>query len=169
MASFEKAWQCFFERRGIGVMTDGGHHGEGEHDQRYVPMPAMPGAALIVIEAEFVLGGLEAVFDGPATAFHRDQFFRGRALGAPCGEERHSTIGNVAADQQPSRPLPRECAVVLRDIEVGEFEIGPVVQAWTLGPFTGRQTPPGALGKALCDLGGTAALGARQHRGLRRL
>ena len=54
----------FFKRRGIGVMTDGGHHGEGEHDQRYVPMPAMPGAALIVIEAEFVLGGLEAVFDG---------------------------------------------------------------------------------------------------------
>ena len=138
-------------------MTDGGHHGQGEHDQRNVPMPAMPGAALIVIEAKFVLGGLEAVFDGPATAFHRDQFFRGRALGAPCGEERHSTIGNVAADQQTSRPLPRQCAVVLRDIEVGEFEIGPVVQAWTLGPFTGRQTPPSALGKALCDLGGGAA------------
>jgi hypothetical protein len=77
VGSFEKAWQCFFERRDIGVMTDGGHHGEGEHDQRYVPMPAMPGAALIVIEAEFVLGRLEAVFDGPATAFHRDQFFRG--------------------------------------------------------------------------------------------
>ncbi len=70
----------FFERRGIGVMTDRGHHGEGEHDQRYVPMPAMPGAALIVIEAEFVLGGLEAVFDGPATAFHRDQFFRGHQV-----------------------------------------------------------------------------------------
>jgi len=49
-------------------MTDSGHHGEGEHDQRYVPMPAMPGAALIVIEAEFVLGGVEAVLDGPATA-----------------------------------------------------------------------------------------------------
>src|SRR6478672_8819505 len=77
-------------------------------------MPAMPGAALIVIETEFVLGGLEAVFDSPATAFHRDQFFRGRALGAPGGEERHSTIGNVAADQQPSRPLPGECAIVLR-------------------------------------------------------
>jgi hypothetical protein len=115
------ARHTFFERRSIGVMTDGGHHGEGEHDQRNVPMPAMPGAALIVIEAEFVLGGLEAVFDGPATAFHRDQFFRGRALGAPGGEKRHSTIGNVAADQQPSRPLPGECAVVLRDIEVGEF------------------------------------------------
>jgi hypothetical protein len=33
-------------------MTDGGHHGEGEHDQRNVPMPAMPGTALIVIEAD---------------------------------------------------------------------------------------------------------------------
>jgi SRSO17 transposase len=43
-------------------------------------VPQVPGAALIVIEAEFVLGGLEAVFDGPATAFHRDQFFRGRAM-----------------------------------------------------------------------------------------
>src|SRR5580765_7356491 len=71
-------------------MTDSGHHGEGEHHQRYVPMPAMPGAALIAIEAEFVLGGLEAVFDGPATAFHRDQFFRGRAHGAPGGEERQA-------------------------------------------------------------------------------
>ena len=79
-------------------MTDGGHHGEGEHDQGDMPMPAMPGAALVVIEAEFVLGGLEAVLDGPAMAFHRDQLFRGRALGAPGGEECQSTIGNVAAD-----------------------------------------------------------------------
>src|SRR5271155_5996341 len=70
--AFRKTRQCFFERRGIGVMTDGGHHGEGEHDQRDMPMPAMPGAGLVVIEAEFVLGGLEAVLDGPAMAFHRD-------------------------------------------------------------------------------------------------
>ena len=51
-------------------MTDGGHHGEGEHDQRDMPMPAMPGAGLVVIEAELVLGGLEAVLDGPAMTFH---------------------------------------------------------------------------------------------------
>ena len=109
-----------------------------------------------MIETEFVLGGLEAVFDSPATAFHRDQFFRGRALGAPGGEERHSTIGNVAADQQPSRPLPGECAIVLRDIEVGEFQIGPVVQAWILIPSPDDKRRQ-RLGKALCDLGGGAA------------
>ena len=67
---FRKTWQCFFERHVIGVMTDGGHHGEGEHDQRDMPMPAMPGAGLVVIEAELVLGGLEAVLDGPAMTFH---------------------------------------------------------------------------------------------------
>lgn len=106
-------------------MTDGGHHGEGQHDQRNVPMPAVLGTALVVIEAEFVFGGLEAALDGPAMTFHRDQLFRGRVLGAPGGEERQSTIGNVAADQQPSRPLPGECVVVLRGIEVGEFEIDP--------------------------------------------
>ena len=50
-------------------MTDGGHHSKGEHDERDMPVPAVPGARLVVIEPEFVLGGFEAVFDGPAMAF----------------------------------------------------------------------------------------------------
>ena len=50
-------------------MADGGGHGEGEHDQGDVAMPAVPGAGLVVVEAELVLGGLEAVLDGPAVAF----------------------------------------------------------------------------------------------------
>src|SRR5512144_1976564 len=83
-------WQCFFERHGIGVMTDGGHHGKGEHDQRDMSMPAVPGAGFVVVEAEFVLGGLEAVLNSPAMTFHRDQLFPGRALGAPGGEEGQS-------------------------------------------------------------------------------
>ena len=29
-------------------------------------MPAMPGAGLVVIEAEFILGGLKTILDGPA-------------------------------------------------------------------------------------------------------
>jgi hypothetical protein len=33
-----------------------GHHGEGEHDKRDMPVPAMPGAGFVVIEAELVLG-----------------------------------------------------------------------------------------------------------------
>ena len=67
---FGRRGRVFFERHVIGVMTDGGHHGEGEHDQRNMPMPAMPGAGLVVIEPELVLGGLEAVLDGPAMTFH---------------------------------------------------------------------------------------------------
>jgi len=34
----------FLGRRGVGVMPDRGHHGEGEHDERDVTMPAVPGA-----------------------------------------------------------------------------------------------------------------------------
>jgi hypothetical protein len=29
-------------------------------------MPAMPGTGFVVIETQFILGGLEAVLDGPA-------------------------------------------------------------------------------------------------------
>jgi len=32
----------FWGRRGVGVMPDRGHHGEGEHDERDVTMPAVP-------------------------------------------------------------------------------------------------------------------------------
>ena len=32
----------FFWRRRIGAMSDRGHHGEGEHHQGNVAMPAMP-------------------------------------------------------------------------------------------------------------------------------
>lgn len=69
-------------------------------------MPAMPVAAFVVIKAEFVLGGFEAVLDGPAMAFHRHQLLHGGALGAPCGEEGQAAVGNIAADQKTPRPFP---------------------------------------------------------------
>jgi hypothetical protein len=112
-------------------MTDDGHHSEGEHDERDMPVPAMPGAGFVVIEAKFVLGSFEAVLDRPAMTFDRDQLFYGRALGAPCGEEGEVAVGNVAADQKASRPLSREGAVVFCGIEIGQFEIGPIVKACT--------------------------------------
>ena len=52
-------------------MADHRHHGEGEHGHGNVAVPAMPGSALIVIEPEFVFGGLKTVLDrppGPSTA-----------------------------------------------------------------------------------------------------
>ncbi len=85
------------------MMADGRHHGEGEHDQRDVTVPAMPGAGLVVVEAEFVLGGFEAVLDRPTVAFNFHEDFDWRALRAPCGEEGEIAIGNVAADQQSAR------------------------------------------------------------------
>lgn len=91
----------FGGRRGVGAMPDRSHHGEGEHDQRDMAMPAMPGAGLVVIETKFVLGGLEAVLDRPAMAFHLHQRFDGRILRAPCREEGDIAVGDVAADQQP--------------------------------------------------------------------
>ena len=38
-------------------MADRGHHGEGEHRQGHVTVPAMPGSALVVIEPELVFRG----------------------------------------------------------------------------------------------------------------
>jgi hypothetical protein len=49
-------------------MPDHGHHGESEHDERDVAVPSVPGMGLVVVETEFVFGGLEAVLDGPAMA-----------------------------------------------------------------------------------------------------
>ena len=45
----------FWELQGcVSAMTDSGHHGEGEHDQRDMAMPAMPRAGFIVIEPKFI-------------------------------------------------------------------------------------------------------------------
>ena len=36
-------------------MPNGSHHGEGEHNERDVTMPAMPGSGFVVVEPELVL------------------------------------------------------------------------------------------------------------------
>ena len=47
-------------------MPDDRHHRERQHDERYMTVPAMPGSGLVVIKAELVLSGFEAVLDRPA-------------------------------------------------------------------------------------------------------
>ena len=54
-------------------MLDGSHHGKGEHDERDVTMPAVPGSGFVVVEPELVLGSLKAVLDRPAVAFDADK------------------------------------------------------------------------------------------------
>ena len=59
---------------------------------------------LVVVEAEFVLGGLEAILDRPAMSFDLDQGFDAGSGRTPSGEEGHVAVGDVAADQQAPRP-----------------------------------------------------------------
>ena len=125
------------------MMADGCQHGEGEHHQRDVPVPAMPGTGLVVIEAEFVLGGLKTVLDRPALSLDQDQGL-GRGSGrAPGGEEGQLTIADAAPDQQAPCPEPDTSRRAFACIEVRQFEIRPVVEPCLLGALARGQTLPG--------------------------
>ena len=92
-------------------MADDRHHGEGEHHQGNVAVPAMPGSALVVIETELVLRRLKAVLDRPPMAFDRHQRFDRRSRWAPGGEEGEIAIGDTTTDQQTACPQTRICIV----------------------------------------------------------
>ena len=119
------------------VMAYAGHHGEGEHDERYMPVPAAPGAGLIVVQAQFGLGGLEAVLDGPAAALDLDQLGCARAGRAPRGEDRRLAVGQAAPEQQAAGPGAAQRLVELGRIKVGQLQVGPIVEPCALGALAG--------------------------------
>ena len=123
-------------------MSDCGHHGKGEHGHGNVTMPAMPGSALIVIEPEFVFRGLETVLDRPPMAFDGDQRFDGRCRRTPGGEEGEIAIGDATTDQQTTRPQSLIGAVGFFGLEIGQFEITPVMQPRSFGSGSRRQALP---------------------------
>src|SRR3984957_1926679 len=90
---------AFFWRRWIGAMADHRHHGEGEHHQRDVAMPPMPGSALVVIESELVFRGLKTVLNRPPMAFDCHQRFDGCCGWTPGGKEGEVPIGDMTSDQ----------------------------------------------------------------------
>ena len=146
------AWLCFvfcrgpafrfFGRRRVGAMADRRHHGEDEHDQGHVTVPAMPGSALVVIEPELVLGGFKAVLDRPSMAFDRDQRFDGGSGWTPSGKEGEVAIGDTTADQQATGPQTIICAVGLFGLQIGQFEITPIMQPRSFGSGSRRQALP---------------------------
>ena len=69
-----------------------------------MPVPAVPGAGLVVVEAKFVFSRLEAVLDGPAPSFDTDQRLDRGAGGAPGGEKGQGAIRDIAADQKAPGP-----------------------------------------------------------------
>ena len=133
-------------------MADRRHHGEGEHDQRHVAMPTVPGAGLVVIGSEFILDSLEAVLDRPTVPFDEDEGFDARSDRAPGGEERQVAVGDAATDQQPAGPQARSLLVIFGGVEIGELEIGPVMESRALGSLARRQPPPSGGIEASSDL-----------------
>ena len=138
-------------------MADHRHHGEGEHHQGNVAMPAMPGSALVVIESELVFRGLKTVLDRPPMAFDRHQRFDGCSRWTPGSEKGEIVIGDMTADQQAACPQTLICAVGVFDLEIGQFEITPLMQPWSFGSGSCRQACP--VGRAprpgdVCGLAG---------------
>ncbi len=93
-------------------MLDGSHHGEGEHDERDVTMPAVPGSGFVVVEPELVLGSLEAILDRPAMALDADQGLDRSPGRTPGGEVGEIAVGDITPDQQAS--CPKDLAVMVR-------------------------------------------------------
>src|SRR3954468_2347004 len=95
---------CFLGGRAYWPSADGGEHRKRQHDERDVPVPAVPGAGLVVVEAQLVFGRLEAVLDGPAPPLDRHLGFHSGPGGAPGGEEGQLAISDIAADQKAPGP-----------------------------------------------------------------
>src|SRR3978361_1520326 len=114
-------------------------------------MPAMPGAGFIVVEPKLVLTGFETVLNRPTLAFHRHQRLNAGASRTPSGEVGTFAVSQIAPDQQPAGPQPALLVVVFAGLEVGQFQIGPVIQSRPLDTLTGREALPGRGIKRLHD------------------
>lgn len=90
-----------------------------------------------MIKAQFVLAGLETVFDVPTLPFDRDQRLNAGASRAPGGEVGALAISQVAPDQQAAGPQPALPAVVFAGIKIGQFQIPLVLHSIRL-----RRTEP---------------------------
>ena len=113
-------------------MLDRSHHGEAEHDERDVTMPAVPGSGFVVVEPELVFGCLEAILDRPAMALDADQGLDRSPCRTPGGEVGEIAVGDITPDQQASCPKDLAVMVGLFAFEIGQFEScnrGPLVPA----------------------------------------
>src|SRR5260370_35913910 len=61
---------------------------------------------------------------------------------APGGEEGEVTIGDATTDQETARPQTIICTVEWLGLEVGQFEITPIVQPRSFGSGSRRQALP---------------------------
>src|ERR1700756_1303608 len=97
-------WRRIFFRTAVGAVTDRRQHGEGQHYQRDVAVPAMPGSGLVMIEAEFGLRRLKGILDRPAMSLDGDQGLDRGSGRAPGREIRQIAVRDSAPDQQAAGP-----------------------------------------------------------------
>src|ERR1700693_3015997 len=157
----------FFWRRRIGAVADHRHHGEGEHHQRNVAMPPMPGSALVVIEPELVFRGLKTVLDRPPMTFDRHQRFDRCFRWTPGGEEGEIAIGNMTTDQETACPKTLICVAEFLDFKIGQFEIAPIMQPRSFGSGPCRQAFPVGRAPRPGDVRGLAGGGSPLAPGMK--
>jgi hypothetical protein len=127
-------------------MPDGTHHGVGQHNQGNMPVPAVPGAALVVVEAKFIFGGFKALLNAPAGTLDLNQGVHRGALGTPGGKVGEFALEQAAADQQAASPGARNGRVIFVGIEIGERAISPIMKPLAFAAVAG--------GQALSAIGG---------------
>ena len=106
-------------------------------------------------QAEFALGGLEAILNHPAMSLDSHERLDGCSRRAPSGEAGHLLIGDVATDQQTTRPQSFGSRAELISFEVCQLQAGPIVQALALRAQTGGKTSPGGSIESFDDLIGS--------------
>src|SRR3954462_6438372 len=111
----------------VRMMADRCQHRERQHHQRDMTVPAVPGAGFIMVEPKLVLAGLETVLDAPTLPFDRDQRLDAGASRAPGGEGGARAISEVTPDQQAAGPPPALLAIVVAGLEIGQFQIRPII------------------------------------------
>src|SRR5215211_1571641 len=109
------------------------HHQEGmrQEAKRYVPLPAVPLAYLVLLEADFALGRLETIFYGPASARDPDRLV-GERSGRPVGQ----VVGVLLLRLVDAAPQ-KQPATRFRPVRIGQRHAGPVVRPFSLAPLTG--------------------------------
>jgi hypothetical protein len=105
-----------------------------------------------MVEAEFVLGRLEAVVYRPAMALNLHERVDPGPGRAPDREERQSAVGDMSSDQQVADSHPWASFTIIGSLDVGGVAIGPVVHFRSLRALAFRQAIPGGGIEILCDL-----------------
>jgi hypothetical protein len=114
-----------------------------------------------------VFRGLKTVLDRPPMAFDRHQRFDGRYRWTPCGEEGEITIGDTTTDQPTACPKTLICAAKFFDLEIGQFEIAPIMQPQSFGSGPCRQAFPVGRAPRPGDVHGLAGDGSPLAPGMK--